>query len=101
MRGLLMRRLGARRQGLVATWQNAVGAVADSEDVAVTRGLKHRVDDEAVDAIGFETAKLLEEFRRLDAGRPNHELGGKKRSVGEFNAIGGSFGDAHATADID
>src|ERR1700704_2610179 len=101
MGGLLVRGLGARRQRFVAARQNAVGTVADGENVVVARCLELIVYDEAIDAVRFEGVEPLEELRSLDAGRPHDEFGGKERSIGKPNAMGGGLSDSDSATNID
>ena len=66
----------------------AGGAVADGEDIVVARGLQRLAHHQLVDPVGLEAGDVLEHVRRLDAGRPHHELGRNEGAAGEPHAVG-------------
>src|SRR4029453_530629 len=74
--GLLVRRLGARRDITARMIRPcAGGTVADDEYVFVARRLQRLRDDELVAAGALEAIKIRKYVGGLDASRPDHELG--------------------------
>ena len=102
MCGLLVRRLRARRnRGSRPAEPWARGAIANREDVVITRRLKGRAHDELVDAVGFEAIEIAQEIRRLDAGGPHYKLGRNHLSGRELHAARHHFGDSRGSANAD
>jgi hypothetical protein len=101
MRGLLVRGLGARRHGRRVARPGTGGAVTQREDVVVARGLQGRAHDEPVELVGLEPGQPGEKIRRLDARRPDHELGRDHDAAGEPHAVCQHLGHARAHMQVD
>ena len=77
------------------------GAVADGEDIVVTRRLQRRPDDELIDAVGLEAGDILQDIRRLDARGPDNQFGGDRPAIRQAHMVGTDLGDLGADQYID
>jgi hypothetical protein len=96
----LVRGLRARRNRLFRAGPQTGRAVADGEDMVVSRGLQGRADDKLVDPVGFEPVDIGQKSRRLHAGAPDDQLRTNDLPVGKPHPVGHHFGDARIRADL-
>src|SRR5262245_36531534 len=90
VRGLLVRRLRARRDITARMIRpRAGGTVSDDEYVFVARRPQRLRYDELVAAGALEAIKIGEYVGRLDASRPNHELGRNEAAVRQLYSCRG------------
>ena len=88
--------LRARRQDGMARMSQPGrrGTVTKGKDARVACRLKRRPDNQLVGAVDFEAVEGTQDFRRLDAGRPNDEVGPEESSVRCVHPTGIDGGDA-------
>src|SRR3546814_9420699 len=86
--------LGGNIAVAVRLW--AGGAVAEREDVLVARALQCRVDDQLVNAVGFQAIQFVKEGGCLDPGGPHLEAGLDELALLGVQALGGNFADGGA-----
>ena len=77
MRRLLMRGLRPGRH--VPSAQPRTGGAVAERNIVVARRLQGRLDDELVDAIGFQAVDVPQQIRRLDPRRPTTSSAGMAR----------------------
>src|SRR5689334_9803365 len=68
-----------------------LGTVADRENVRVFRRLQGRKHQELIGAVRLESVQVLQELRRLDAGRPDDQFGRNNIAAGECYAARTNF----------
>jgi len=66
--------LSARRDWMVVTFREQVGAVAEREDVRVERRFERLLDDEEIAFRHFQAVELAENVRPFYAGCPDNQF---------------------------
>ena len=77
---------------MIVTGPGTGGAVAQSKNIRVARGLQLWRDHKLVQLVRFQS-EVFEEIRRLDTGRPHRQLGGNPAPVGDQHVGGFDRGD--------
>ncbi len=88
-----MGRLGAGRDRLPGSRHGTGGAVTEGEDVRIGGGLQSGLHHQLIERIGLQPLDAGEEIRRLDARRPDHEVGRDEVPLVGGEAIGPGLRD--------